>query len=78
LAQAIRKTLIAGANVSKLAKQHSDCPSKAKERDLGTLKQGMMVGPFEEAAFTRSVNVIGPIVQTKFGYHIVRVTEREE
>ena len=77
-AELIRKKLIAGADFSKMAQQHSDCPSRAKGGDLGMFRKGMMVKPFENAAFTQPVNTIGPIVTTQFGYHLILVTTREE
>jgi peptidyl-prolyl cis-trans isomerase C len=78
LAVEIRKKLIAGTSFAKMAKLHSGCPSKNKGGDLGEFRKGMMVKSFEDAALTRPVNIIGPIVKTKFGYHILQVTKRFE
>jgi parvulin-like peptidyl-prolyl isomerase len=36
-----------------------------------------MAKPFEQAAFSQELNVVGPIVETQFGYHIVEVTAKE-
>ncbi len=77
-AESVRKAIIAGADFVKMANEHSDCPSKRAGGDLGTFKQHMMVKPFEEAAFTSPIGVIGPVIETQFGYHIIEVLERTE
>jgi peptidyl-prolyl cis-trans isomerase C len=75
-AEAILLDLKNGAEFAALAKQHSSCPSRQRGGDLGTFPRGQMVKPFEEAAFNQPVGEIGPIVQTRFGYHIIRVNDR--
>jgi peptidyl-prolyl cis-trans isomerase C len=72
----LRKQLIAGSDFAELAKKNSDCPSKNNGGDLGTFRRGEMVKPFEEAAFSQEKNVIGPVVETDFGYHIIQVLDR--
>ena len=76
--EALRKQLLEGADFEKLAKDNSDCPSAKKGGDLGTFPRGRMVKPFEEAAFTQKTNEIGPVVQTKFGYHIIQTLEHNQ
>lgn len=77
-AEALREQLVAGTNFAELAKAESACPSAAKGGDLGTFGRGQMVPAFEEAAFSQDIGAIGPVIQTPFGYHIVKVTGRKD
>jgi len=73
-AESIRKRIIAGEDFAKLAKEESDDTSSGeKGGDLGEFKKGMMVPPFEAAAFAQKVGDVGEPVQTPFGYHIIQV-----
>jgi len=76
--ESLRARLVKGEDFEKLAKENSDCPSSQKGGDLGTFSRGRMVKPFEEAAFGQKENEIGPIVETRFGYHIVQVLEHSQ
>jgi hypothetical protein len=69
----------AGASFEELAQKHSLCPSGARAGgDLGEFSRGMMVKPFEDAAFSQQLNVVGEPVKTDFGYHLIKVTARDE
>jgi len=73
---ALKKQLTEGGDFAALAKENSDCPSKEKGGDLGTFQRGQMVKAFEEAAFTQPIGQVGAIVETDFGYHLIKVTAR--
>jgi peptidyl-prolyl cis-trans isomerase C len=60
------------------AKAHSGCPSGAKGGSLGEFGRGQMVPEFETAVFSQDVNSVGEVVETSFGYHIIKVTDRKD
>lgn len=74
----IKKQLDGGADFAELAKENSDCPSGQKGGDLGEFGRGQMVKPFEDAAFTQEIGKVGDIVETQFGYHLIKVTDKAE
>ena len=76
----IRKQLVEkkGENFAELAKAHSDCPSSGKGGDLGEFGPGRMVPEFDKAAFAQEIGEIGPIIETNFGYHVIKVTKKTE
>jgi peptidyl-prolyl cis-trans isomerase C len=73
----LRKQLLNGANFAELARKNSDCPSKEAGGDLKFISRGQTVKPFEDAAFSQEKNVIGPVIQTEYGYHIIQVLDRK-
>jgi len=76
-AEEIRQKLLDGADFAEMAAQYSDCPSKSRGGDLGVIAHGQTVPNFEKAAFSQKVGEIGPVVETRFGYHIIQVTDHQ-
>lgn len=77
-AENIGKELEQGLDFAEAAKKYSTCPSGEKGGDLGYFTRGQMVPEFEKAAFEGALHqVIGP-VKTQFGYHLIRVEEKQE
>jgi len=72
--QELKAQVDSGADFAALAQQHSDCPSGKRGGDLGAFGRGQMVGPFEQAAFGLPVGGTSGVVETDFGYHIIRRT----
>lgn len=73
-AKDIEKQLKAGGNFEELAKKHSIDGAAAKGGDLGWFGKGSMLPDFEKVAFSLKEGTISGIVQTKFGYHIIKAT----
>jgi len=64
-----------GANFAELAKKHSEGPSGAKGGDLGEFGKGAMHKNFEEATWKLKVGEISGIVETPFGFHVIKRTK---
>ncbi|MFH1563411.1 MAG: peptidylprolyl isomerase [Nitrospirota bacterium] len=74
----ILKEVKAGGNFEELAKEHSDCPSKTQGGDLGFFERGKMVKAFEDTAFSLKPGEISGIVETQFGFHVIKLEEKKE
>jgi peptidyl-prolyl cis-trans isomerase C len=77
-AESIRKKILAGEDFATLAKAESTCPSSKQGGDLGTFGKGDMVPPFEEATAKLKPGEISGVVETQFGYHIIKLIEKKD
>ncbi len=75
--EAAQARLKKGEDFAKVAKEVSEGPSSKKGGDLGFFKKGQMVKPFEEAAFAMKPGQTSGIVRTRFGFHIIKVTDKK-
>lgn len=73
----LRKRALDGEDFGALAEEFSDCPSgKNAKGSLGEFRHGQMVPEFDKAAFEQEIGVVGEVVQTSFGFHIIKVTAK--
>lgn len=78
-AEELLKKVQAGEDFAKLAEANSDDPgTKAKGGDLGFFSKGAMVPAFEQAAFALKPGEVSGVVESDFGYHIIKVDEKKE
>ena len=75
--QVAREKLQKGGDFAALAQEFSQGPSATKGGDLGYFRRGQMVKPFEEAAFALKPGDVSGIVETRFGYHLIKVTDKK-
>ncbi len=74
----LRKELVKGEDFAKLARKNSDCPSGQDGGKLKPFGRKAMVKEFEDAAFSQKIGVLGPVVETAFGFHIIEVLARNK
>jgi len=67
-----------GMTFEETAQGVSLCPSSVEGGDLGFFGRGMMVKPFEDAAFNMEVGEISEPVQTQFGWHLIKLTGKKD
>lgn len=78
-ARELRKKIADGGDFAELAKTESDDPGSGQNGgDLGTVRRGSMVPSFEQAAFALPVGQVSEPVKTNFGYHLIKVEQKED
>jgi peptidyl-prolyl cis-trans isomerase C len=78
-AEGILKDLKAGKDFATAAKENSQDPGSAPNGgDLGFFEHGQMVPPFEQAAFALKPGEMSELVESQFGYHIIKVAEKQD
>jgi len=76
LAQEVLLKIRGGASFDKMVVQYSDEPGASQRGgDLGVFERAVMVKPFTDAAFALKVNEVSEVVETQYGFHIIRRTE---
>ncbi len=69
----LRAQIEDGADFSELAAAHSECPSGQRAGgSLGWFSRGMMVPEFDDAVFDMEVGALSEVLETQFGYHIIK------
>ena len=74
-AQDLARLAKAGEDFAKLAEKESDDASAARGGQLGRFQRGRMVKPFSDTAFSLKPGEVSGVVETPFGYHVIRRTE---
>ena len=77
-AAGIRVEIENGKSFEEAAKEYSSCPSKSEGGNLGSFSKGQMVPEFEEVAFNLELGVVSQPVETQFGFHLIKVENKEE
>lgn len=76
--EAALKRVKGGEDFAKVAEEVSEDSSAKQGGSLGLFGEGAMVKPFEEAAFKLKKGEISDVVESKFGYHVIKVDEVQE
>jgi peptidyl-prolyl cis-trans isomerase C len=77
-AEDLAKQAKAGADFAELARKHSADGSAAAGGDLNFLVPGQTVAPFDKAVFSMQPGEISDVVETEFGFHVIKVTEKRD
>lgn len=77
-AKQILQLAAASDDFAAIASQYSEGPSRENGGDLGFFSRGQMVKPFEDAVFAMEVGQLSEVIQTDFGYHVIKLEAIEE
>jgi len=77
-AEDLLKQLKNGANFAELAKKNSEDTTASVGGDLGWIKKGQMVAPFENSAFSMNKGQMSDLVQTNYGFHIIQTEDKQD
>ncbi len=76
--EGLLKQIKDGADFAELAKENSDCPSAPEGGDLNFFPRGKTTPAFEKVAFELQVGQISDVVETEYGFHIIKATDHED
>ena len=73
----IRKKVLEGQDFASLARTYSEDPSASRDGDLGYIRPGQVVKPFEDALFSLKPGEVSDVVETRLGYHLIKAVDRK-
>jgi peptidyl-prolyl cis-trans isomerase C len=73
----VQQKLQKGEDFATLAQSYSEDATSKDGGDLGYFVRGQMVKPFEDAAFSLKINEVSGIVETEYGYHLIKVVDKK-